>query len=226
MINDIMTYEISQETFLPTLGDWCYDISRRSDSYNATRSSDFIVSHFPAFYEATGDVRWKYVYENTYELIEQGLEEYETGLLPDFWLWESWTEEYSPAYPYFLENVSDGYYGYNSCRIPWRIGADYLLNGNETAKEFAETINEFIYDATDGSPFRIVAGYELDGTAVARYNDLCFMAPFLITAKCCDNDEWEEELRESIVSRGRDVYFGDSIKMIVLLLYNDMYIVP
>ena len=226
MINDIMTYEISQDTFLPTLGDWCYGISEESDYYNATRSSDFIMPHFPAFYEATGDVRWNYVYENAYALINQAVEEYETGLLPDFWVWDSETGAYSPAYSYFLENVSDGYYGYNSCRVPWRIGADYLLNGNETAKKFAETINTFIYESTRGRTNKIVAGYKLDGTSVARYNDLCFTAPFLITAKCCDNVAWEETLRTSIVSTGRDVYFGDSIKMLVLLIYNDIYMVP
>ena len=141
-------------------------------------------------------------------------------------MWDYDTEEYSPAYSYFLENTSDGYYGYNSCRIPWRIGADYLLNGNETAKKFAEAINTFIYESAGGRANKIVAGYKLNGTAAARYNDLCFTAPFLITAKCCDNGEWEETLRKHIVSKGRDVYFGDSIKMIVLLIYNDIYRIP
>ena len=226
MINDIMTYEISQETFLPTLGDWCYGIDESSDYYNATRSSDFIMSHFPAFYEATGDERWNYVYENTYTLINQGVDDYQTGLLPDFWIWDSETKEYSPAYSYLLEDVSDGYYGYNSCRTPWRIGADYLINENETAKKFAEAINSFIYEATNGQPANIVAGYNLDGTNAVFYDDLCFVSPFLITAECCDNGEWEESLRKRIISRSRDCYFGDCIKMIVLLLYNDIYIVP
>lgn len=226
ILDDIMKYEISQVTFLPNLGDWCFGAGLNDKYLNATRSSDFLMSHFPAFYEATGDDRWNKVYENTYALIEQGLEEYKTGLLPDFWKWTLKTREYSPAGEYFLENQLDGGYGYNSCRIPWRIGADYLLNGNETAKKFAETINSFIYEAAGGDSKNIAAGYQLDGTKVANYSDLCFTAPFLITAKCCDNKEWEENLRSSIVSKKKDVYYGDSIKMLVLLLYNDMYIVP
>ncbi|MCR5720601.1 MAG: hypothetical protein K6F84_08545 [Lachnospiraceae bacterium] len=226
MINDIMTYEISPETYLPLLGDWAYGLDASSRHYNGTRSSDFLMTHFLSYYNATQDERWMKVYDNTYALIKQGVEDYKTGLLPDFWQWNDSEKKYYPADAYFLEDISDSYYGYNSCRTPWRIGTDYLISKNETAKEFADAIDSFICESCNGKPGNIVAGYKLDGTKANFEDALCFTVPFLLTAKCAENKEWEDALYMRTIKRSRDSYFGDCIKMIVLLVYNDIYMVP
>ncbi len=43
--------------------------------------------------------------------------------------------KFIPAPANFLESENDGNYYYNSCRMPWRISMDYLINGNQDAKK-------------------------------------------------------------------------------------------
>lgn len=59
--------------------------TREGDTYYAaTRSSDFIVQYMPVFAEASGDTRWTTLYESTYRIINQMVDTYGTGILPDF----------------------------------------------------------------------------------------------------------------------------------------------
>lgn len=225
VINDIMKYDVNHEYWTLTLGDWVYQCSKSSKYYSATRASDFIVQYLPVFAEATGDERWMNVYDTTYEIINDMVSEYKTGLLPDFIIRDS-SGKFVPAPANFLEGEYDGFYSYNSCRIPWRISMDYLINGNEDSLAFANAINSFIIDEAGGDPWEIMAGYKLDGTPLEEYNDLCFTAPFIVAAKCGDNAEWEKSLRNCIVNYGDDVYYGDAIKMLCLIVCADNWIVP
>lgn len=225
VINDIMTYEVNKKDWFIQLGDWVYYCDETENYYNATRASDFIIQYFPIFAEVTGDERWNNVYNGTYKIINELTENSETGLLPDFIIKNS-NEKFEPSPANFLEDVTDGMYAYNSCRTPWRIGMDVLINNNKDAKAFSDKINNFIINKTSGDPYNIMAGYKLDGTAYEDYNDLCFVAPFLITAKCGDNKEWENNLWECIRDYGDDVYYGDTIKMLCMISYCDKWIVP
>ncbi len=218
IINDIMEYEVNKTDWTLQLGDWVYGSDESDVYYSATRTSDFIMQYMPAFAEVTGDDRWLNVYDSTYSIINSIVDEYNTGILPDFLVKDSETGKFVPASPNFLESEYDGCYYYNSCRTPWRIGMDYLINGNKDAKKFADTITSFISEATNGDPSQIKAGYKLDGTPIEDYDDLCFTAPFMIAAACGDNTEWHDALRETILNYGDDSYFGDTIKMLCLIV--------
>lgn len=225
VIQDIMQYEVNHATWTISLGDWTYGEEAGSQYYGATRSSDFILQYLPVFAEVTGDGNWMKVYDSTYTIINQIVDQYQTGLLPDFLIPDE-EGSYVPAPAEFLEDVTDGQYAYNSCRTPWRIGMDYLINGNETAKKCLDAMNAFILKETGGDPWNIQAGYTLNGQATQDYNDLCFTAPFLIAAKCGDNQAWETSLRDCILEYGNDVYYGDTIKMLCLIADADAWIVP
>lgn len=218
IINDIMEYEVNKTDWILQLGDWAYWSDEGDVNYSATRASDFIMQYMPAFAEVTGDDRWLNVYDSTYCIISSIVDEYNTGILPDFLVKDSETGKFIPASPNFLESEYDGYYYYNSCRTPWRIGMDYLINNNSDAKKFSDTITSFISKATNGDPSEIKAGYRLDGTPVEDYDDLCFIAPFMIAAACGDNTEWHDAVRDTVLNYGEDVYFGDTIKMLCLIV--------
>lgn len=225
VINDIMTYEVNKTDWILQLGDWAYWSKEGDQYYAATRPSDFIVQYLPVFAEVTDDDRWMNVYNSTYNIITNFTQEYQTGILPDFVIKDN-TGKFVPAPANYLEGEHDGEYSYNSCRTPWRIGMDYLINGNEDALAFAKSMNTFITHSTGNDPWEIKAGYTLDGKAFEDYDDLCFTAPFLITAACGDNTEWHDELREVILDYGDDVYFGDTIKMLCLIVDDGGWIVP
>lgn len=226
VINDIMTYEVNQKDWVLRLGDWAYWSDESDKYYAATRSSDFIVQYMPVFAEATGDDRWLTLYENTYSIINKIVDDYGTGILPDFIIKDSATGEFIPAPANFLESENDGNYYYNACRTPWRISMDYLINGNTDAKRFADAINAFIIGETGGDPWEIMAGYTPDGTAVSDWNDLCFNAPFIVSSACGENTAWHDDVRDMCLNYGEDVYFGDTITMLCLIVDDDSWIVP
>lgn len=226
VINDIMKYEVNKEDWILQLGDWAYWSEKGEPEYSATRASDFIMQYMPVFAEVTGDDRWLNVYDSTYTIINSIVDEYGTGILPDFIVKDSATGKFIASPPEFLESEYDGYYYYNSCRTPWRISMDYLINGNQDAKKFADTITSFISKATKGDPSEIKAGYKLDGTPIEDYDDLCFTAPFMLAGACGDNKKWHDAVRETAVNYGEDVYFGDTIKMLCLIVDDGGWIVP
>lgn len=225
MIADIMQYDVNHEYWTLTLGDWVSECDSSEIYYHATRTSDFIMSYLPIFAEVSGDENWLKVYDTTYDIITEITAEYQNGILPDFVVRDE-TGKFVPAGADFLESEYDGCYYYNACRTPWRIGMDYLINGNETAKQFAEHITDFMADSTKGDPWEIMAGYQLDGTAIEDYSDLCFTAPFLIASSCTDNTEWHDELRDVILNYGDDVYYGDTIKLLCLISDDGGWMIP
>lgn len=224
LINDIMTYEVNKTDWTLQLGDWVSDSDGDDKYYSATRSSDFIVQYMPIFAKVTGDERWTKVYNSTYDIINSFVSEYGTGLLPDFFIKDN--GKFVPAPPDFLESEHDGDFSYNSCRTPWRISMDYLYGHNSDALAFAETLNSFIQNSTDKDPENIKAGYTLSGTSYEDYNDLCFTAPFLISAACEGKNKWHDVLRENILDYGDDVYYGDTIKLLCLIADDNGWIVP
>lgn len=226
VINDIMTYEVNKSDWILQLGDWAYELDEGERYYAATRASDFIVQYMPVFAGATGDDRWLNVYDATYNIINSFTEQYGTGILPDFIVKDNSTGKFVPAPANFLESENDGNYYYNSCRTPWRIGMDYLVSGNTDALNFANKLNDFIIASSGGDPWEIMSGFTPDGKPVADWNDLCFVAPFMITAACGNNTQWHDEIRDVTLNYGEDVYYGDTIKMLCLIVDDGGWIVP
>lgn len=225
VMEDIMTYEVNQTDWVLQLGDWAHNTREGDTYYAATRSSDYIVQYMPVFAEASGDTRWTTLYESTYRIINQMVDTYGTGILPDFIVKDS-NGKFVPASANLLESEHDGNFYYNACRTPWRISMDYLVNGNADALKFANALNGFITRKTGGDPAQIMAGYTPAGEAVFDWNDLCFDAPFLVAAACGGYDTWHNSLRSMILDYGEDVYFGDTITMLCLIVDDNAWIVP
>ncbi|MBP0974416.1 MAG: hypothetical protein J5851_10965, partial [Oscillospiraceae bacterium] len=225
VIQDIMDYDVSHTDNILRLGDWAYDVEESDKYYTATRASDFIMLYFPVFAEVTGDARWMELYDNTYSIINHFVDKYQTGLLPDFIVKDA-SGEWIPAPANFLENENDGVYEYNSCRVPWRISTDALVGSNVDAKRFAETINTFFKKETGGDPEAIMAGYTPDGRAVADWDDLCFTAPLMLSAKAAGDTEFHDTIREAVIDIGVDSYFGNTIAMLCLITDDGGWLVP
>ena len=225
VINDIMKYDVSSDDSILRLGDWAYDVSKNDKYYTATRASDFIMQYFPVFYNVTGDARWMQLYDTTYGIINHFVEKYQTGLLPDFIIKDK-SGEWIPAPAYFLENENDGVYEYNSCRVPWRISTDAIVGNNADAKKYAETVNAFFVKETGGKPEKIMAGYTPDGKAVADWDDLCFTAPLMLSAKAAGDTEFHDTIRKAVIDTGMDSYFGNTIAMLCLITDDGGWLVP
>lgn len=256
LIGDIMAYEINPVFRLPQLGDWAHDPSETYDTVfppgngaggwstyvkskdypfaDAARSSDFTLQYFPVFAAVTGDQDWISVYDQIMNVIRYHITYKATPLLPDFLIYNpvgigSWNS--APAN--YLEDENDGNYYYNACRTPWRIGTEALLNKrsatglNGEAQAYAEEVTAFVKAQCGGDPEKIMAGYELTrGRALADYSDLCFTAPFLITAAAAGDTEFHDAIRKEVLETGLDCYYGNTIAMLCLITDDGGWLIP
>ncbi len=225
MGNDPSEGDINQSFNTVKLGDWV-----TSGSYmNGTRTSDFIMDHFRTFECASHDTTWNFVVDKCYDLISDMQTNYspETGLLPDFI--DDIDTEPRPADPNYLEGELDGNYSYNACRDPWRLASDYLINGDERAKEAAIKINEWLLESSGGSTNHVYAGYYLDGTKAVGWSDISFTAPFAVGAMLdTNNQEWLNTLYSKVLTSNVNSggYYDNTLKLLSMITISGNYWVP
>jgi endoglucanase len=225
MIAAIMQYEINHQTWSVLLSD---GIEAESKDYFATRSSDFMPSHFKAFKNATGDARWDKVVNAGYKLFTAMENTYspDAGLIPDFIV--NLNKQPKPAPPNFLESPYDGLYNYNACRDPWRIGIDYLLTGDKRAKHIADKINRWIRSTTNNDTYNLSAGYTLAGNDIKHryFEALSFVAPFAVSAMVDGKNQlWLNKVWDYLVAfKLKDYdYYDNSIKLMDIIIVSGNY---
>ena len=226
IISDIYKYEVNKTSHTIQYGDWVKWEKHTSRNYTGTRSSDFIMAELRAFAAADTSHSWAKVVSGTYSAVKSMRSRYSksTGLLPDFMYRKS--GKFYPAKAYSKESALDGGYGYNACRDPWRIGTDYLISGSSSARAETAVLNKWIIKKTGGDSSKIVAGYKLSGKKAANYSDLCFTAPFMVSAVCgtSSSQKWADELWNSVAAKGTTNYYNDTLKMLCMITAGDNWI--
>lgn len=226
LINAIMQDEINQTTWTVKLGDWS-DASEPNYFYG-TRPSDFITDHFKIF--SCLNNNWNNVIDTCYSLTENMQLNYSssTGLIPDFIINVNTTP--SPAGANYLEDVTDGFYAYNACRVPWRLGTDYLINGDVRAKVALDKINTWLITTTSGNVSSISNGYELNGTPLFNWNDATFIGPFTVGAMLeTANQTWLNNLYDELLLNNDLVdgdYYSNTIKLLSMIVISGNYWSP
>lgn len=142
-------------------------------TYGGCQETD-ISYHTPAFFrcfaELTNDEAWNKLAEDSYTLLNNGANQ-TTGLVPD---WQTLAGGQASG-------GRNHTYGFDACRVPWRIALDYLWNGNEKAKEWCIKISNWAYKV---GPANIKDGYNLDGTSTGRYHNMSYVGAFAVAAMC------------------------------------------
>jgi endoglucanase len=224
-IADIMRYEINPKTWSVILSN---GIEEESKDYFDTRTSDFMPVNFKAFRVATGDARWDKVVDNTYKLFLHMQQAYspDAGLVPDFIVHINKTPR--PAPPHYLESRYDGEYNYNACRVPWRVGLDYLMTGDARSKEFVQKINKWIRETTKNDTYNLSAGYTLAGNDINNryFEALSFIAPFAVSAMTyTKNQQWLNKLWDYTYGfKLKDFdYYDNTIKLMDMIIVSGNY---
>lgn len=217
--------DINQNFYSVKLGDWV-----RSGHYmKGTRTSDFITDHFKVFKIAVKDTAWSFVVDKCYALIDSIQTNYSplTGLLPDFI--DDVDTNPKPAAPYYLEDEHDGDYFYNACRDPWRLATDYLISGDERAKNAVLKIAQWLYQSSEGSVNNVYGGYHLDGTKIYGWTDISFIAPFAVGAMVDTTHQvWLNKLYNKVKSASliSGDYYSNTLKMLAMITISGNYWVP
>jgi len=224
--------DINSSIWSIRLGDWATSGTSHGFSYaTGTRPSDFMMDHFRAYQVFGGNTNWTRVIDRCYAVINaiQTGNSPGTGLICDFVVNAGTTPAPAPAN--YLEDVTDPQYGYNSCRVPWRIATDYLVSGDPRAKTAVDRINSWIQTRTGGNPANIVDGYNItNGAALAGTSyELAFAAPFAVGAMVnATNQIWLNKMWTNITTKpvSSSAYFGNTIKMIDLIVLSGNWWTP
>ena len=227
MINAIIADDVNPITWSVKLGDWA--TSGSPNFYYATRGSDFILDHFRAFECATGDTDWTNVINTCFTLLDDMQTNYSaaTGLIPDFIV--DLDSDPRPADGFFLEGTYDGDYYYNACRVPWRIGTDYLLFGDTSSKATVDKITNWLKTATSNDVSDISNGYLLDGTKIFSFNDPAYTGAFAVAAMASpDHQTWLNDLYASVHNHpfGSSGYYENSLKLMYSIVLSCNYWTP
>jgi endo-1,4-beta-D-glucanase Y len=211
--------EMNATTGLPLLGDW----ARQSAMAWATRPSDFMLDHFRAFGALTGSAGWTVTVDKIYALADTLQTKFSpaTGLLPDF-VTDTQTSSPRPPNGELLESDNDDDYGWNSCRVPWRFGTDWVVSGDPRAKQVLERINRWIKNAAGGDPKKVIDGYRLDGGSFGGGDSAAFIAPFGVAALVdASHQDWLDAIWTWLVRPdGTEGYYADSIKLLSLIVMS------
>ncbi len=227
VIAAIAELELDETASWVLLGDWA--TSGDPNYHDATRSSDFITDHFRSFADASGDPAWAGLLDSTYAIVDTIQTDYSsaTGLLPDFVVTPGSAPTPAPAE--FLEDSTDGAYGYNACRDPWRLATDFLVSGDPRPRTAALAITEWIESSTGGDPAKIRAGYALDGTPTpdSDYLTMAFAAP-LGPAAMVDGDHqaWLDAIWQATVVAEPEGYFEDTLRLLSMIVMSGNWWAP
>jgi len=129
----------------------------------------YTPAYFRIFADISGNAVWDQLADDTYILLNASANG-ATGLVPD---WQSASGTPGPS-------GRVGYFGYDACRVPWRIALDYLWNGNAEAKVWCSKVSNW---ANGIGTANLVDGYELDGTPKGQNGlNSAFLGGFSVAA--------------------------------------------
>ncbi|MEQ1505146.1 MAG: glycosyl hydrolase family 8 [Myxococcota bacterium] len=209
-------------TAWPLLGDWV-DPDGRTYSERTPRSSDWMLSWFRAFDAASPGDGWDRAVDAGYDALAQIGDDHAplTGLVPDF-LVDDGAGGLAPAPPNFLEGPADGAYGYNACRVPWRIGLDAAYTGEPRAIDALAPLSAWARSETGGDPSRFWSGYTLDGEVLpgSRYVSSVFVAPLAVAAMAIPDPAAGQPWLDATYDAVRDShegYYEDTVTLLSML---------
>jgi endo-1,4-beta-D-glucanase Y len=202
------------QSFIP-LGDWVHAGS--GVLRTAMRPSDFMPDHFRAFRAVTGDDRWQRGLDNIYGVLST-VQNKMGGLVPDFIVDADGDPSAAPGQ--VLETAADGTYGVNACRVPWRVGVDYLVNGDSRAKNFASWLTSEADDLAGGTPGNFVGKYySASGSyySTDTRGALFYTGPLGVGAMAGTDQSWLNALWEHARSAPKSVYYQDTIRVLSMV---------
>jgi len=221
MIDALSQHALGKKSHLPLLGDWVEQDGEKYNQYT-TRTSDFMPSHFRAFYRFTADKTWLEVVKTTNNALIaiQNSPDNKTALVSDFIYHDKLG--YHPTKRKFLEEEDDAYH-YNACRVPFRVGLDALLNADKSSLNIAQNMTRWIAKKSGENAENIKSGYRLSGKVIGDYTSAVFVAPFGVAAKLdASKQEFLDDIYD-VVKTSHENYFEDSVNLLSQLIMIEAF---
>lgn len=209
LLKAIKAHEINPTTRLPLMGNWATNSYDRSK----LRTSDLMPGYFRTFAKFTGDRSWQTVAKRSQTVIRRLSARHKTGLFPDFIRVSGKRLKFTTVKPGEIESGTDNQYGYNACRVPWRLAKTYRLTKDGTTKRaLAKQLAFFKRKKT------VTAVYTLSGRAVNGYTNSAFTAPVYWGAKTLKKTALQHRLQRQLPRKiQKKSYFGATLQVLTAL---------
>src|SRR5262249_50221682 len=125
-----------------------------------------------------------------------------------------------PAMPGFLEGPRDGEYGWNACRVPWRLATHYIVSHDARPKNAAQKRNARIKAHANSGPGPDLARHKPDGSPGTQQSgpSPAFSSPFAVAAMLGTDQQWLDKIWTTRSMGGG--YYGDSITMLSMVVMS------
>ncbi|KRO00762.1 glycosyl hydrolase family 8 [Companilactobacillus kimchiensis] len=209
LLSAIQKREINPTTKLPKVGDW----STSASTVDLVRTSDLMTAYFRKFASYTQDGSWSKVAQNSQTVLKKLSDQQSTGLMADFVTVSGTQLKTGSVKAKQVASEYDNQYGFNACRIPWRVAYDYQLNHSQISKSIVQKMNRFFVTRR-----KITAVYTLNGKAVESYTNVAFTAPVAYAAEVLSNQTLKTRYTSSLTSKmSTNNYYPATIQMLTLL---------
>ena len=209
LLSAIKKYEINPTTNLPRVGDW----ATASKSADLVRTSDLMTAYFRKFASYTKDGSWTRVVQSSQNALKKLSNQHKTGLMADFVTVKGKQLKLGSVKANQVASQYDAQYGFNACRIPWRVAYDYQLNHSQTSKAIAQKMCDFF-----ASKKKITAVYTLNGNAVENYTNIAFTAPVAYASQVLSDQKLKHNYTKDLTAEiPTNNYYPATIQMLMLL---------
>lgn len=197
-----------------------YVVKMGVETVSSVISSYHMPAWFRLFGEFSQDPEWSKVIRASYDMFRHYYElNPHTGLVPYKWSLTDGRPTYSGG---------DTNFGYDACRVPWRVAQDFLWNGaaaDRLAHDLPDRNVKWFVDKINGKPAETLAAYNIDGTDRADYPSPRNMVGPMAVAAMVDQSNQEsldllyDYLRtQEPTSDYPGAYFQDAVMIMSMLV--------
>ncbi len=209
LIKAIMDLEINPQTKLPRVGNWATD----NKSARLLRTSDLMTAHFRKFARYTHDGTWTQVAQNSQAVLKRLSAQHSSGLIADFVTVSGAELTLGTVRPKQVDSKYDNQYGFNACRIPWRVAYDYQLNHSQVSHDVVTKMLRFFKHQRDTGTV-----YNLAGHPTEKFDNTAFSTPIAYAAHAVADQQLSRRYGSrndhQLIKQG---YYPATIQMVTLL---------
>jgi len=177
------------------------------------RTSDLMTAYFRKFASYTNDGSWTKVAQNSQIVLKKLSDQQETGLMADFVTVTGSKLKTGKIGAKEVASEHDNQYGFNACRVPWRVAYDYQIYHSQSSKQIARKMCRFFADQK-----QITAIYKLNGDPVEDYTNAAFTTPVAYAAQVVANPELKVRYTKVLTGKmSTKDYYPATIQMATLL---------
>lgn len=189
------------------------DLLKPGDVWGGSRylnASYFAPAFYKVFAAQSGDARWLRVADASYRVLDNvdRRRARGTGLFP------AWTTAAGDSVTVGGRGVEYSY-DYGAARIPWRLATDAAWTCDARALRHLGRTNAFFRRI---GPRNVVDGYTLVGRPRGESHLAVFVAPLATAAMFSTDAGYRRALWAETVRLRDDAYYGDSLRLLSLLL--------